>query len=146
MKCTYISYSFVLKCNCQVKCHSNNPSRCISGILVVGDLLGGGRQVELLKDDGTFWCNLPDFPVNAQRHTQNGLVTCGFPWSTGHKMCYTFANGTWTQSHTLQRDYYDHCSWESSQGIVLLKTGTTDLLTDTGSVDHFTLEATDTAR
>ena len=107
--------------------------------------MGGGRHVELLKDDGTFWCNLPDFPVSASRQTQNGLVTCGFAWSSGHKICYTFANGIWTQSHTLQRDYYDHCSWESSQGIVLLKDGTTDLLTDTGSVDHFTLEATDTA-
>ena len=109
--------------------------------------MGGGRNVELLKDDGTFWCNLPDFPVNAQRHTQNGLVTCGFPWVNDRAICYTFSNGSWIQSHTLQRerDYIDHSSWESSQGIVLLKDGTTDLLTDTGSVDHFTLETTDTA-
>ena len=111
--------------------------------MVVGDLLGGGKHVELLKDDGTFWCNLPDFPEFVDRHTQNGLVACGFP---SHKrICYTFANGTWVQSHTLQRDYYDHSSWESSKGIVLLKEKTTDLLTETGSVDHFSLEATDTA-
>ena len=114
--------------------------------MVVGNLLGGGRHVELLKDDGTFWCNLPDFPFNVQRHTQNGLVACGFPWSSGHKICYTFANGTWIQSHTLQREYWDHSSWESSKGIVLLKTNTTELLTETGSVDHFSLEATDTAQ
>ena len=105
----------------------------------------GQNHVELLKDDGSFWCNLPDHPTYAQRHTQNGLVTCGFPWSGGHKICYTFAKGAWVLSHRLQRGYFDHCSWESSQGIVLLKDGTTDLLTDTGSVDHFTLEATDTA-
>ena len=113
----------------------------------VGDTLNASvsKQVELLKDDGTFWCNLPDHPDSPNRHTQNGLVTCGFPWRSGHRICYTFANGTWAQSHTLQRDYYDHCSWESSQGIVLLMNGTTDLLTETGSVDHFSLEATDTA-
>ena len=102
----------------------------------------GQNHVELLKDDGSFWCNLPDHPTYAQRHTQNGLVTCGFPWSPGNKICHTFENGAWTQSHTLQRKYVDHTSWESSQGIVLLNRGTTDLLTETGSVDHFSLEST----
>ena len=114
--------------------------------MVVGDLLGGGRHVELLKDDGTFWCNLPDFPFNVNRHTQNGLIACGFPWRNGNTTCYTFANGAWVQSHTIQKDYYfDYTSWESSKGIVLIKKETTDLLTETGSVDHFSLEATDTA-
>ena len=115
--------------------------------MVVGDLLDADvrRHVELLKEDGSFWCNLPDHPFDPTRHTQNGLVTCGFPWSSGHKICYTFANGTWAQSHTLQREYFDQSSWESNQGIVLLKNGVTDLLTQNGSVDHFSLESTDTA-
>ena len=102
----------------------------------------GQNHVELLKDDGSFWCNLPDHPTYAQRHTQNGLVTCG---GAVPKYCYTFAKGAWVLSHRLQRRYFDHCSWESSQGIVLLNRGTTDLLTETGCVDHFSLESTDYA-
>ena len=116
--------------------------------MVVGDQLDASvrKNVEFLKDDGSFVCNLPDHPLGPTRHTQNGLVTCGFPWTSGHKICYSFANGTWAQSHTLQRKYVDASSWESSKGIVLLSRGTTDLLTETGSVDHFSLRSSDSAR
>ena len=131
-------YLFILRTS-QVEYYSYFLPIFFSGIIVVGDVFEG-KHVELLKDDGTFWCNLPGFHFSVNRHTQNGLVSCGFPWTGGKKMCYTFANGRWAKSHTLQRSYYGHCSWESSQGIVLLRKGTTDLLTETGSVDHFSLE------
>ena len=93
--------------------------------------------MELLKDDGTFWCKLPDHAQYMSRFSQNGLITCGNPTSGLHNRCYTFVDGIWTHTHTLQRDYNDHCSWESSQGIILLGRRTSDLLTETGSVDSF---------
>ena len=58
-----------------------------------------GQSVEVLKDDGTSLCTLPDLPDERTYHTQSGLVICG-----GYRTmtsCYKFSSGVWTESHSL---------------------------------------------
>jgi len=105
----------------------------------------GGTSVELLHEDGTPWCSLPDLPQMRQAHTQTGLEACG-----GHRAlttCVRFSGGSWTLSHNLQQRRESHTSWASPGGTVLLggtfnSTNTTELLADNSldSSNHFTLK------
>ena len=106
----------------------------------------GGTSVELLHEDGTPWCSIPDLPQMRQAHSQTGLEACG-----GHRAlttCVRFSGGSWTLSHNLQRRRESHTSWVSpGGGTVLLggtfnSTNTTELLADNSidSSNHFTLK------
>ena len=79
-------------------------------------------SVEILRDDSTPWCSLPDIPGRLVRHahTQSGLVACGGFFSNNAPSCYTFSSGTWTKSHTLSPERYGHSAWSSPSGVVLL--------------------------
>ena len=106
------------------------------------------KSVELLLDDGSPWCSLPNLPQSRSFHTQSGLVACGGLQT--ETSCVTFANGEWTMSHSLLYERLEHSSWFSSeQGIVLMGGGesndsvignSTELLTSQGeTLDSFKL-------
>ena len=78
----------------------------------------GGTSVELLHEDGTPWCSLPDLPQMRQAHTQTGLEACG-----GHRAlttCVRFSGGSWALSHQLVEYRWHHCSWASPAGTLIM--------------------------
>ena len=107
-------------------------------VIVTGGAAIGGmnRSVELLNMDGSHICNLPALPnswVDRERagkadffmdHTQTGLVTCGGGgFHNGRqKYCVTFNpdEGSWQETHILQKTREFHSSWASPQGVMLL--------------------------
>ena len=63
-----------------------------------------GREVELLRPDGSPWCRLPPLPAARFAHTQTGLVTCGsgeYHHQEAQTSCISFTGGTWAPSHHL---------------------------------------------
>ena len=124
-----------------------NSSFIFLAILVTGGYGDNRRSVEALWSNGSSLCSLPDLPDDHSVHTQSGLVTCGgyYDYNT-QTSCYTFTNGVWTKSHTLRYGRYQHSSWTSPMGIVLMggwdsdSETTTELLTDDGqSTENFSL-------
>ena len=77
-------------------------------------------SVDVLYDNGTYFCGLPDLPDIRYLHTQNGFVSCGGLGSTytnTSKSCLTFVDGEWQQSHyPLLEDRYAFSSWETDLG------------------------------
>ena len=119
-------------------------------ILVTGGYDGSEltSSVEVLSDDGTPLCTLPPLPTGRWRQTQDGLLSCG-GYDDGYILtCTKFSAGGWTVSHNLLEDRYQHSSWESPAGLVLIGgdgsgTGTTTELlssSDSSSSYNFTLE------
>ena len=51
---------------------------------------GALTSVELLHDDGSPWCTLPDLPQQMKHHSQTGLEACGGAW---HYFCVKFNKG-----------------------------------------------------
>ena len=75
-------------------------------------------SVDVLYDNGTFFCGLPDLPDYRYLLTQNGFVSCGGLGSTyTSKSCLTFVDGEWQQSHyPLLEERYAFSSWETDLG------------------------------
>ena len=119
-----------------------NRKRIIFSAIIVT----GGRfsrsSVELLFEDGSQVCNLPDLSDVRYGHTQSGLVACGGEggFDSERKTCVTFDKGEWRKSHQLLQDRSSHFSWLSTNhGIYLMGGGfmfndqNTELLTDDGA-------------
>ena len=87
----------------------------VAGIIITGG--SGGPGVELLRGDGTT-CTLPSLPEARTYHTQAGLVACGGYGTL--TSCVTFSAGTWVYTHQLETFRYDHVSWSSPEGVVLM--------------------------
>ena len=127
-------------------CIESSQKHFILAIIITGGCPGCtfsfDRSVELLRENGSYWCSLPDMTDDRFRHTQSGLITCGGLY-TG-KTCLSFTDGQWITSHQLQYDRNDHSSWMSQHGVVLMggeySRNATELLTDGGSTPAFTLE------
>ena len=127
-----------------------------AAILVTGgfNMSSGGvlSTVEVLHGDGSPWCSLPDLPEDRRSHTQTGLEACGgdHTYPTSYTSCVQFLDGTWTPSHNLLQYRYNHVSWASPVGTVLmggpgyddLPRETTELLDEATeeSVMHFPLK------
>ena len=110
-----------------------NPT--ISVILVTGGNPGSNyKSAELLKEDGSQLCKLPNLPDDRRDHSQSGLTSCG--GADTQTSCVTLVSGQWTTSHTLQHSRYGHSTWMSSQGLVLIggwpSSRTTELLNNNG--------------
>ena len=93
--------------------------------------------MEVLHDDGSFWCSLPDLPEKRYHHTQSGLLTCGGgDTASTQTSCVTFTDGAWTSTHSLLHRRDHHVSWSSAEGVVLMggdaSKDTTELLAGTG--------------
>ena len=101
------------------------------------------KSVELLHNDGTPWCSLPDLPDGRWYHTQTGLLACG--GEDTKLSCTKFSGGKWKPSNKL-KERYSHSSWASPAGTVLMgghpSYETTELLDATtgNSVMHFPLK------
>ena len=112
-------------------------------IIVTGSYVSNGQSVEVLREDGSSLCSLPDLPDYYRYHTQSGLVTCG-----GYRTqtsCYNFSSGVWTRSHSLLHSRVYHSAWSSPLGTVLMggdvSLTTTELLTEDGqSTDLFSMK------
>ena len=78
--------------------------------------------MEVLRDDGTPLCSLPDFPYELWGHTQHGLTTCGGTHGELRRVCYTFdtSTGTWEISYRLNEDRTYHNKWQTPRGVLLL--------------------------
>ena len=102
--------------------------------------------MELLSNDGTHWCNLPDLPEERYFHTQSGLIACGgSPNVTTSYSCVTFSSGEWTHSHDLNHERVAHSAWSSSRYGTILMGGnswdsnsetTTEVLRDNGKTEE----------
>ena len=113
-------------------------------ILVTGGDYGTGgvyyslSSVELLHSDGSPWCSLPQLPEGRAAHTQTGLEACGGDPRSAYPLssCVKLSGGSWTPSHQMVEPRYDHSSWASPAGTLLMGGGyytrsTTELLDTT---------------
>jgi len=99
-------------------------------IIVTGGFNAAGMatSVDLLFNNGSYFCGLPNLPDDRRSHSQNGFVTCG-GWYT-KKSCLTFVDGEWQQTHhPLLDERYDFSSWETSNGGIYLIGGGGSILT-----------------
>ena len=98
-----------------------NHEMFFSVIIITGGKTGTGEPtVELLDEDGTLICNLPNLPDERFGHTQTGLMACGGGNRTySISTCLTFQNGSWTYSHMTEARF-SHSSWNSPNGVMLL--------------------------
>ena len=110
--------------NCDIK------KILITGILISG---GSGRSVEVFNPTTGQSCDLPSMPDQKFGHTMDGLTICGGPIGYGNT-CITFSSGKWEHSHALAQDRSDHCSWSTSDGIMLLGGDMWDSQTTTETV------------
>ena len=92
------------------------------GIIVTGSTGWSSRTVDLLSEDGSSLCELPDLNDDFSFHTQTGLIACG--GSYHHSSCYTFDAGVWEKSHTLLYERYAHSAWNHSIFETILIGGT----------------------
>jgi len=90
-------------------------------IIVTGGV-SADTSVDLLFNNGSYYCGLPNLPEDRYIHSQNGFVTCG----GGHenstrKSCLTFVDGEWQQTHyPLLEERVCFSSWETSNGGIYL--------------------------
>ena len=114
----------------------------LSGLLVTGgsSLDGDVPHSAEVWLPGDHSCLLPRLPSRGLvHHTQSSLTACG-GWDTAGFSCLTFS-GEWEQSHFLSVGRYDHVSWQSPAGILLMggewSRTSTELISDT--TDTFSL-------
>ena len=128
----------------------------LSAIIITGGRTGHGTtdeatKVQLLHQNGTLICNLPSLSEGIYGHTQNGLITCGGGnYSHYRSTCFTFQNGFWIESYNLTEPRYEHSSWSSPEGVMLLggrwnaehfdTPVTSEILTNDGAIRDFDLK------
>ena len=103
------------------------------------------NKVEVLHSNGSYWCSLADFPQPRSGHTQVGLLSCGGYENDIRTSCLSFTDGQWKISHYLQSERFEHSSWLSPQGVILLggtgsKTTTEILPNEGGATPSFALK------
>ena len=76
------------------------------------------RSVQVLREDGSPLCSLPDLPDPRMDHTQSGLITCGGYSSS--RQCLKFESGQWRQAWSLRADRLYHNAWHTNTSVILL--------------------------
>ena len=142
---SYVTYKMALLLSVPCLGAPATPPPPQQGLLVSGgyriqDTWADSRlTVELLYGNGSS-CWLPSLPEGRWSHSQSGLVICG--GGAGEETrgsCSALVAGAWLPSHTLQVQRWNHLSWETEGGILLLggwDSGagrTTELLSPTSS-------------
>ena len=109
-------------------------------ILISGGSLGSETQasVEVLTTSGTpLPCTVPPLPYYRSGHTQDGGVACGGVTTATRTSCVSLTGSGWTTSHHLVEERYNHVSWSSPAGLLLMggqySPRTTELLSDTSN-------------
>ena len=96
------------------------------------------RSVEIIGEDGSSICSLPDLPGRRRYHTQTGLEICGGQFNPNSCLSLTSA-GVWEVTRNLSQPRLQHSSWMSPYGLVLMgghdseSRNTAELVTDQGS-------------
>jgi len=134
-------------------CHTGTPDCSLEidietkAILIVGGSTDATypytSSVEAFVPSANRNCQLPSMPTIRYFHTLDGLVACG--GSGGSSNCLTFSSGHWITSHHLLQLRYNHVSWASKEGIILMggdsSSQTTELLQQDGTtVPGFSLK------
>ena len=74
------------------------------------------KSVEVLRADGTSWCELPDLPLNTYFHTQSegDVQVCGGAVDGAPTTCQTFdsSTGNWIQEPKIDPPRTAHFSWK----------------------------------
>ena len=83
------------------------------GIIISGGD-GAKASVEVFVPSNGLSCSLPALPDKRYEHTMDSLLICG------GTTCLSFTSGLWITSHTLVDFRYDHTSWQTEQGLVLM--------------------------
>eukprot|EP00091_Calanus_sinicus_P012997 TRINITY_DN28997_c0_g1_i1.p2 TRINITY_DN28997_c0_g1~~TRINITY_DN28997_c0_g1_i1.p2 ORF type:complete len:163 (-),score=50.34 TRINITY_DN28997_c0_g1_i1:16-447(-) len=87
-----------------------------------GIILSGGGEaltsVEVFDPSTGLSCSLPNLPEERFAHTMDNLLICGGEESG--TTCLSFSSGEWMTSLTLLEERYDHTSWQTDQGLVLM--------------------------
>ena len=105
-------------------------------------------DIELVNSNKTSTCLAGAFlPSPRAYHTQSGDILCGgYEDHVPSTTCMSYTGGAWVPSHTLLEERYDHCSWRSPEGVLLMGGGgsprTTELLSNINSITSlsFSLE------
>merc|ERR1711862_258163 len=140
------SATCTIECVGSTPAPSPSPPTTTTAILVTGGQTTGvtiSKSVEVLKEDGTPLCMLPDMPGIKMDHTQSGLLACGSSVysmsSSNTQTCISFSSGVWSETYTLINRRRWHVSWSSPIGIILMGgssddgvSSTTELLTNNG--------------
>ena len=96
---------------------------------------GAEESAEVILEDGRTCTMTPDLPPPGRRqHSATGLTLCGgfSDDENTPSTCSTFT-GQWNTSHKLGVPRYDHMSWDSPSGTILLGggIGSTEQTTET---------------
>ena len=107
-------------------------------------------DIEVVSSNRTFTCSLyswASLPSPRSYHTQSGDILCGgYEDHVPSTTCMSYTGGAWATSHTLLEERYDHCSWRSPEGVLLMggegSPRTTELLSniDNTTALSFSLE------
>ena len=97
----------------------------VSGLLVTGGRSAADDPrtiAEVILPSGQS-CLLPRLPAPGRRdHTQSSLTTCGGSRGGTSGSCLTF-RGEWEKSHSLTELRWNHVSWQSTAGTLLMGGG-----------------------
>ena len=88
------------------------------------------KTVEVVFPASGKICPLPDLPQMLRKHTQDGLVLCGA--QQDKTSCFILSENSWTKSHDLIEERYDHVSWQMEEGILLMGGASTPDSTELG--------------
>ena len=109
-------------------------------------------DIEMVNSWWTSTCSLysrASLPSPRAYHTQSGDILCGgygYEDPDPSTTCMSYTAGAWVTSHTLLEERYDHCSWSSPEGVLLMggegSPRTTELLSniDSSTALSFSLE------
>ena len=107
-------------------------------------------DIEVVSSNRTSTCSLysrASLPSSRAYHTQSGDILCGgYEDPDPSTTCISYTAGAWVTSHTLLEERYDHCSWRSPEGVLLMggegSPRTTELLSniDNTTALSFSLE------
>ena len=98
-----------------------------------------GYAVEVFSASGArLPCSVPPFPLQRYQHTQDGEVACGgYGSDATPTSCVSLTTSGWITSHQLQEGRFNHVSWRSPAGLLLMggypSLQTTELLSNTSS-------------
>ena len=65
-------------------------------------------------------CLLPSLPDERVDHTMDSLEICGGFYSSPTNTCITFTSGQWVTSHALTEQRWEHISWSTDAGTILM--------------------------
>jgi len=110
--------------------------------LIVGGEMGATILIEILNEDGTLLCSLPNLPDMRHEHTQDGRILCG--GEVHPQNCIKFVGGNWIPFTNLTQKRAAHVSWHQGGKTILMgghfSKNTTEVVSESGSVEGFHLK------